>query len=57
MSYREFLAWQKFMEIRPFGDDVIDLRFGQIAAIMHNAWRDKQAPRTAGDYTFEAAAP
>jgi hypothetical protein len=55
MSAREFQTWRLFFRMRPFGGDVEDLRFGQLAALFFNAWRDGGRARGPGDFTFGTA--
>jgi len=41
MGYDEFLEWQVYDTLAPFGDERADLRAGVVAATMANAWRGK----------------
>lgn len=45
MSASEFLDWQVFFELEPFGELRDDLRAGTIAATIANIHRDKKKRR------------
>ena len=47
MSYEEFLYWQALYNIRPWGEDVKDLRSATVAAVTHNSgWtKEKRSPK------------
>lgn len=58
MTFREFLAWRHYSRIVPFGPEVLDLQFAQLAALFYNAHRDEHAAaRPVGDFAFATPAP
>ena len=60
VSHREFLEWQIFERIEPFGEHRADLRAAMNACVMANAWKGKGAKTfTIDDFmlTFEEKEP
>ena len=57
MTYREFLEWQAFYTMEPWGEWLNDLRFAQIAFLLANIWRgEKQVdPFPLQDFVFDWA--
>jgi homoserine trans-succinylase len=47
MDYEEFLYWQSLYNIRPWGEDIKDLRSAIVASASHNAGftKDKLEPK------------
>lgn len=54
MGYREFLQWQNFYALEPWGEWLNDLRFGQLAYLFASAWRSKDAEKISiSDFVFQ----
>jgi hypothetical protein len=54
MGYREFLQWQAYYALEPWGEWLNDLRFAQIAFVMASVWRNKDAdPLKISDFVFQ----
>jgi len=51
MSFREFLDWQTYAELEPFGEHRQDIRTAHIVSTLANIWRDPKKQRQ--PYTIE----
>ena len=50
MTAREFIEWQAFYGMEPFGHDRFDWNFGMVAATMANCHRSKGPAFKPGDF-------
>lgn len=56
MTWREFLQWQAFYALEPWGEWLNDLRFAQLAFLLANIWRGKDTnPYPMKDFVFDWA--
>lgn len=50
MPYEEFLYWQAFYHVTPFGEEIDDLRTGIICSTIHNNAMGQKEPKGPKDY-------
>ncbi len=42
MTWREFVEWQEYYEVEPWGEERADLRSGIVASVLANVHRDSK---------------